>query len=254
MVTAAAREYDDYTPDVFSRDEFAAHRFHYKPGQKVVFGGRSQETGKTTLAFKLLEYVATPQLPAYVIVPKPRDPVTEREGKRLRYRFTDHWPAEKTWSEVGGEKPSGYIIQGSYGDLDADLPKATALTRSVLVERYKAGAKGKQSIVLVDDTVVVSKLMRLDGQMITHIALGGAMGVGLWVFVQKPTDSGSAAIWAFENAEHSFLAKARDARVQERYREISGHNRYLIARCMSLLKQYQFLYVSGDHLCIVDSK
>jgi hypothetical protein len=246
---------ETFAAPVFSRDEFASERFDYKPGQKVVFGGRSQESGKTTLGFKLLEYTATPEMPAYVIVPKPSDPVTEREGKRLGYRFTDRWPVEKTWQELGGNKPSGYIIQARFGDLDADQEKATAVANAVLVDRYKAGAHGQPSIVVCDDTVVMSKLMDLDKKMTTHIAMGGAMGVGGWYFVQKPTDSGKATIWAFENAEHTFLAPTRDTRNVIRYTEVSGQDKHLILACMSQLRKYQFLYVSGSgHVCIVDSQ
>jgi len=246
----------EYPPLVtFGRDDFGANYWDYKPGQKVVFGGKSQESGKTTLAFKLLEYCATPDLPAFVILSKARDPVTEAEGKRLGFRFCDDWPVEPKFKELGGNKPSGYIIRAKYGDLDKDADKATAIANSVLVDRYKAGQKGKPSIVVVDDTVVVSKLFGLDKQMVTHIALGGAMGVGGWYFVQKPTDSGRAAIWAFENSEHTFIAKAKDYRVQGRLAEISGHDRKLVAHYISQLKPFQFLYLSGaGYMCIVDSK
>jgi len=245
----------DYRPETFGRDEFASERLHYKPGQKVVFGGRSQESGKTTLAFKLLEYVATSQMPAYVIVPKPRDPVTLSEGARLHYRFVDRWPVEKSFSELTGDKPSGYIIQAKYGDLEKDQEKAAQIAGAVMIDRYKAGLKGEQSIIVADDTVVISRLLGKDKEMVTIIAMGGAMDVGLWVFVQKPTDAGKTALWAFENAEHTFLAKPRDDRVGERYAEIAGQNKKLIVELLKKLRQYQFLYISGvGEVCIVDSR
>jgi hypothetical protein len=70
---------------VFGRDEFRRHRFVYKPGQHAVFGGPSQVAGKTTLAFDLLEVVAKPTLPAWCVVSKPTDEVTERRGRELGY-------------------------------------------------------------------------------------------------------------------------------------------------------------------------
>jgi hypothetical protein len=244
-----------YQPVVFGRDEFASERFDYQRGQKVVFGGRTQEAGKTTLAFKLLEYTATPECPAFIIVPKANDKVTNSEGKRLNYRFTDRWPVEKKFSELAGDKPSGYIIQANYGDLSKDTERATQIANAVLTERYKAGAKGKPSIIIADDTVVLSKLLGQDREMVTIIALGGAMDVGLWIFVQKPTNSGNAAIWGFENAEHTFLSKPKDLRAFDRYGEIGGHDKKLVIACLRNLRPYQFLYLSGaGYLCIVDSK
>lgn len=245
-------------PDTFGRDEYASERFDYKPGQKVVFGGKSQEAGKTTLAFKLLEYCATPDLPAYVIQPKARDPVTLREGRRLHYRFVDRWPVEKKWSEIGGDKPSGYIIQVAVGDLSADADRTAKLTLAVMNDRYKAAGRPKkpaQGILVCDDTVVMSKIMHLDKQMTTHIALGGAMGLGGWYFVQKPTDSGSASLWAYENAHHSFMSKTKDRRNQIRYAEISGLDPKQVMVWIDDLKPFQFLYTnSSGEVCIVDSK
>lgn len=246
---------EEYRPVVIGRDSFASEYFDYEPGQKVVFGGRTQEAGKTTLAFKLLEYTATPDCPAYIIVPKANDPVTNREGRRLGYRFTDRWPVEKKFKELAGDKPSGYVIQAKYGDLSRDTIRATEVANAVLVDRYKAGAKGQKSIILADDTVVMSKLLGQDREMVTIIALGGAMDVGLWIFVQKPTNSGNAAIWGFENAEHTFLSRPRDVRAFDRYGEIGGHDKKLVISCLRMLRPYQFLYLSGaGYLCIVDSK
>jgi hypothetical protein len=244
-----------WTPVVIPREDFASSYFDYEPGQKVVFGGRTQEAGKTTLAFKLLEYTATPELPAYIICSKGRDPVTEAEGKRLGYRFTNDWPVEPKFKELAGNKPAGYIIQAKYGDLTKDADKAARISNAVLLDRYKAGTRGKASIIVADDTVVLSKLLGQDKEMVTIIALGGAMDVGLWIFVQKPTNSGNAAIWGFENAEHTFLSKPKDIRAFDRYGEIGGQDKKLVIRCLEMLKKYQFLYLSGaGYMCIVDSK
>ena len=249
-----ALETDLYRPAVIGREDFASSYFDYEAGQKVVFGGRTQEAGKTTLAFKLLEYTATPECPAYVICSKGRDPVTESEGERLEYRFTDNWPVEPRFKELAGDKPAGYVIRAKYGDLSRDTGNAARITNAVFVDRYKAGTKGKASIIVADDTVVISKLLNQDREMVTIIALGGAMDVGLWIFVQKPTNSGNAAIWAFENAEHTFLSRPKDVRAFERYGEIGGHDKKLVIRCLNLLTKYQFLYLSGaGYMCIVDA-
>ena len=44
----------DFEPEVFQRDEFARDYFDYEDGQHVLFGGPTQEAGKSTLSFKLL--------------------------------------------------------------------------------------------------------------------------------------------------------------------------------------------------------
>src|SRR5271167_3178737 len=205
-----ARIVETWKPDTIGREEFAREFFTYKAGEHVLFAGPTQMAGKTTLAFQLLEHVATPQMPAYVAVSKPRDPVTEREMKRLNYRLVRTWPVPAKVSEAWDGKPSGYVIWPQFGDIDADADKAAEVTASLLRDRYAQGVKGKKGILVCDDTVVKSKLLGLDKYMTTHIAMAGAMDLGGWYFVQKPTDSGKAAIWAYGNSAHIFLSKDKD--------------------------------------------
>src|ERR1039458_501454 len=84
----------------YGREEFCRNRFDYRAGQHVVFGGPSQMAGKTTLAFDLLEYVATPELPAYVAVSKPDDKVSTQAGKRLGFRRVSSWPPDRKFNEI----------------------------------------------------------------------------------------------------------------------------------------------------------
>lgn len=258
----ALKEADFWTPLVIPREDFARSYFWYKPGEHVVFAGPTQMAGKTTLAFKLLEYTATPDCPAYVAVSKPRDPVTENESKRLGYRLVKTWPVEHKIQEAWQGKPPGYVIWPDFGDIDADVDKAAEVTAALLRDRYKMGIKGKKGILVCDDTVVKSKLLGLDRYMTTHIAMAGAMDVGGWYFVQKPTDSGSTAVWAYGNSEHIFISRDRDKRNRERYGQIGGFNTAQIEQMSLQLRPYQFLYLkrssthnnaAGD-ICIVDSK
>src|SRR6266536_3532650 len=94
---------------VVPRQEFASQRFHYKDGEHVVFGGPTQK-GKTTLAFDLLEYCATPESPAYVAVSKPTDKTTANAGARLGYRRVSEWPPNRTVKEMFNGTPPGYLI------------------------------------------------------------------------------------------------------------------------------------------------
>jgi hypothetical protein len=244
-----------WTPPVFGRHEFASRRFTYEPGQHVLFAGPTQMAGKTTLAFQLLEYTATPEMPAYVAVSKPDDKVTREEGTRLHYRFVETWPVERKVSELWDGKPPGYVIWPKFGDIDTDAERAAQVTGALLRDRYAAGVRKQPGILVCDDTVVKSKLLGLDRYMTTHLAMAGAMKLGGWYFVQKPTDSGQTSVWAMGNCAHVFMSRDKDRRNRIRYDEIGGFDRNQVGEITNSLKPYQFLYVNNKgEMCIVDSK
>lgn len=242
---------------VISRTEFARNRFDYKAGEHAVFGGPTQR-GKTTLAFDLLEYTATPRMPAYVAVSKPHDPTTAKEGARLGYRRVSEWPVPKKIGEyLGDDPPSGYLIWPQFGDMDKDVENAARVTRALLAERYAAGAKGNvKAIMVMDDTMVKAKILQLDKPMVTNFAMSGAMGIGQWVFVQKPTDSGRTAVWSYGASEHVFLTKDPDRKNQARYDEIGGFDPKLVSALTQTLQPYQFLYLkrTEEYICVIDSE
>jgi hypothetical protein len=246
-----------WTPPVFGREEFAARRFAYKPGQHVVFAGPTQKAGKTTLAFQLLQYTATPECPAYIAVSKPEDPVTRQWAAKLNYRVVETWPVERKVAELWDGKPSGYVIWPRFGDIDADAENAMRVIGALMRDRYARGVKHEKGILVIDDTVTKSQLLHLDRYMKTHIAMAGAMKLGGWYFYQKPTDSGPTSLWAFSNAFHKFTSgsKGVDRRNADRYDEIGGHDRGLVKSILPELGPYQFLYTNMDgEMCIVDSK
>jgi hypothetical protein len=153
-------------------------------------------------------------------------------------------------------KPSGYVIWPQFGDIDKDADHASQVTAALLRDRYAAGVKKQKGILVCDDTVVKSKLLGLDRYMTTHLAMAGAMKLGGWYFVQKPTDSGKTSLWAFENCFHRFLSGgSTDRRMRDRYDEIGGFDRNQVASILPKLKPYQFLYLNMDgEMCIVDSR
>lgn len=241
----------------FDRQTFVRTRFDYEPGEHVVFGGPTQR-GKTTLAFELLEWCATPDCPAYVAVSKPRDPTTEQWGKKLNYVRVKEWPASVRVKDMmnGNRKPPGFLVWPDFGNLDLDSEKAAKITRALLQDRYRAGVKHKKGILVMDDTMTKSKLMGLDKEMTTILAMAGAMDIGMWTFVQKPTDSGRTAIWSYSQSEHIFLAYDPDAASRKRYDEIGGFDPKIVSEATRKLKPYEFLYMkrTGQHLCIVGAK
>jgi hypothetical protein len=255
-------EQDSYQrPDgitVVARRAFARDFFDYKPGEHVVFGGPTT-LGKTTLAFDLLEYVATADFPAYLAVSKPQDPVTARRGNELGFRRVTEWPPPRKLQEMfGGEKPPGYLVWPAFGDLNTDMERCAAITEKLLMERYSHGAsrKNKGGILVMDDTMIKAKIMGLDKPMVTILAMAGAMKLGLWVFVQKPTDSGRTTLWAYEQSTHLFLTKGGDSRMLARYAEIIGDNGPEAKQIIPTLKKFEFLYIhkTEGFMCIVGAR
>lgn len=244
---------------VIRRDVFTRDHFDYNLGEHVVFGGPSTR-GKTTLAFDLLQHVATADSPAFIAVSKPSDPVTAERGNALGYRRVAEWPPPVKIGELmGGEKPRGYLIWPPFGDIDNDMERAGNLTRKLISDRYTAGAnprKNKGGILVMDDTMVKAKIMGLDSQMVTILAMAGAMKLGLWIFVQKPTDSGRTTLWGYENATHIFLTKGGDSQMLKRYSEIAGDRGAIVKAVVPTLEPYQFLYLHKveGYVCIVDAK
>lgn len=242
-------------PAVIDRQEFVTRRFDYRPGEHVLFAGPTQKSGKTLLAFRLLEYTATPKLPAYVGVSKPYDPVSEEWGKKLGYRRVEDWPPNPTFREaILREKASGYLVWPKYGDLDKDVENTRRVLSSLLRERYAAGVRKQQGILVCDDTVAKSKIYGLDSEMVTIITMAGAMGLGGWWFVQKPTDSGKTSLWSYGNSEHIFLFYDPDSRNRQRYNEIGGQDGKYVEQVVLRLKRHQSLYIKREgYMCIVEA-
>jgi hypothetical protein len=238
---------------IFDRDEFCQERWNYKPGEHVVFGGPSTK-GKTRLCFDLLQYTCTPQFPAYVAQSKPTDRETAQGAQRMHFRVVTDWPPQKKLNEFWDGPPRGYLIKPPFGDINVDMDRCAKVTAHLLDERYTAGVKGQRGILVMDDTMVKARIMHLDGKMVTILAMAGAMGIGEWVFVQKPTDSGRTPLWAYENATHCFFTKGGDAKMLARYAEIGGENGPKIKAVVPTLGAYQFLYLHKTEgwICIVD--
>jgi hypothetical protein len=243
---------------VFPRDDFRMNRWIYKPGQHVVFAGPTQRAGKTTLAFSLLEYTATPTLPVYVSVSKPTDKVTSEEGARLGYRRVSDYPFPARLREMvdHGQRPSGYLVWPDMRDPKTAMQNASDVTTRLIDGVYADGAKGKKGILYLQDTVTKSKVLKLDQPMVMVITMSGAMGIGGWFEVQKPSDAGDAARWSYPNAEHMFISKDPVKTNRDYYSNIGGHDTNIVGKVSLSLEPYQFLYLERSHgyMCIVDSK
>jgi hypothetical protein len=238
---------------VFPRQEFCEERFSYKAGQHVVFAGPTQN-GKTTLAFDILKHVATPELPALVSVSKPTDPVSSKRGKQLNFRRVAEWPPKRQARDLFKDKPPGYLIWPKFGDMDNDVQNAYDVTRDLLMHTYSNGAKNKKAILVLDDTYLKAKVLGLDREMTTIHAMAGAMGIGAWTFIQKPTNAGETMLIAYGSSDHIFMFYEPDAKYRQRYGEIGGVDPKLVERIVMSLEQYQALYIKRDgrRMCIVE--
>lgn len=241
---------------VVPRMLFACQYFPYHPGEHVVFGGPSKR-GKTRLAFDLLMAVVSSECPAYVAVSKPTDKETEQRGKEMQFRFVEDWPPQRRIGDFFNGGPCGYVVWPRFGNISEDFTNAARVTATLLGDRYTASTKSKTNtspgILVMDDTMVKAKIMNLDNQMVTILAMAGAMEIGMWTFIQKPTDSGRVTLWAYENADHLFFTKGGDARMLRRYQEIAGEHSDLVRQVIPTLEQYQFLYLHENTACIVDA-
>lgn len=230
----------------------------YKHGEHGVIGGPTTR-GKTTLMFDLLPHIASPTSPAYVIVSKPRDKVSEERGHALGYRRTSEWPPPRKIGEIeafGGQKPPGYLIWATGGDLHSDMERGAELTETVLLGLYTSTSREKTlhgGVIVLDDTMVKARLQGQDTNMVMMLAMSGALKLGIWLFLQKPTDSGRTPLWAFENATHLFFTRGGDKRMLQRYREVLGEFGDKALLIIPTLKDYEFLYVHRyeGYMCIV---
>lgn len=240
---------------IFPRQQFFSERFAYEDGQHVLFGGPSTR-GKTECAFDGIQYVARPDCPALVAVSKPTDKTSLQRGAELGFRRVDEWPPRRRVSEIMGDKPRGYLIWPHLGDINSDVAKCAKITRDLLMHTYANGAKNQHAILVMDDTMVKAKILGLDGEMVTILAMAGAMGVGLWIFIQKPTDSGRTTLWGYENCTHLFLTKGGDSKMLARYMEVAGEYGPQVKRIIPTLEPFQFLYMHKYEgwICIVDAK
>lgn len=244
-------------PVNYPRHYFAERVFDYTPGDHVVFGGPTQISGKTQLAFDLLEFTATPECPAFVAVSKPRDAVTSYYAKKYDWKIVREWPPTKSMREYFGHKYSGYVIWPKFGDLDTDAENAYRVESRMLRDLYAKGAgkKPKHGIVVMDDTRDKEKVIGLKFEMTQYLAMAGAMGLGEWCFVQKGSQQGDTMQMAYPNAQHVFLFYDPTVRGREYYGDIGGVDPDYIDFVLKNLKKRQCLYIkrSGPELAIIDS-
>lgn len=241
---------------VIPRHDFARDYFDYTPGQHVVFTGPTQASGKTQLAFDLLEHAATSECPVYVAVSKPKDAVTSYYAKQYGWKVVRQWPPPARMPFTA--KPAGYVVWPVFGDLHRDRESVRVVLSGMLGERYGASARSHKpmhGIMMLDDTRDKSKVIGLDYEMTTYLTMAGAMGLGAWIFVQKGSQQGDTALMAYPNAAHMFFFADPTSGGRSYIADIGGVDPQYIEWVLPQLQRRQALYIrrAGPELAIIDA-
>lgn len=238
--------------EVVDRQEFIQRRFRHRMGEHVTLIGKTQ-SGKTTLAFQLLDKVTTPALQAIVLVMKPRDAVPAEWMDRLGYRRTRHWPPLSS-SRFVPKRPRGWVLWPKLGNIDRDNAVLRTEFRNALSDSYSNSARRRTGgrIIFADEVVGLTQQLKLGDELDAIWMRGSSMHLGLWVATQRPFH---APLHAYNAATHLFLHRDEDRRNVDRYRDIGGVDPDLVRDIVGTMDLHQFLYIrKTDHtMCIVDA-
>ena len=227
----------------FDRAEFLTERWQYKAGDHVTFIAPS-DYGKTTWAGQLLEYTATPRLPAYVLAGKKRDDVMTDLIERLGYARSANYPPNLYQRYF--RKPPGYVIWVPVtGNEDIDDRLHADVFRRTLRDRAGKG----NCIIVADEFGELSELGLNKTTRAIH-RRGRSSGVGLWGNLQGTSWNETHA---YSQAAHLFLGSSPDEQQRKRFGEISGFDRKLIEAIVMELPYHWWLYIRrrGRVMCIV---
>jgi hypothetical protein len=236
----------------YPRDVFVGSVWQYRPGEHVSFVGKTQ-SGKTTLAFQLLDATATPALPVVVLVMKPKDATPERWGRTLGIKRVRTWPPP-TAHPWAPQKPRGWLLWPKMGDIRRDADELAEQFDNALSDSYSRTAKkrGGDRIVFADEVVGLAAELGLRAELDAVWMRGSSMGLGLWAATQRPF---YAPLNMYSQAVHLFLHRDPDKNNRDRLKNIGGVDPKLIESVMTQMQEHQFLYIRRTDytMCVVDA-
>ena len=241
-----------YQLSTFPREEFLSRRWRYRPGEHVTIIGPTG-SGKTYLGWQLLERTASREMPAIVMMKKPRDYTTARFAAKLHFRTVRDWPPlYSIWKD---NDPPGWVVwpRTRFDDVRADRARKSFIFRKVMAAAYRGGGifRKRPRILIVDDAYGLIHLLDLEDEAIETWTEARSMGEGFWSFFQKPSH---VPLWAYSQAAHLFLFNDPDKRSRERFAEIGGVDPETVRDTVMSLDRHQALYIrrDGPRMCIVD--
>lgn len=237
----------------FDRRTFFNEVFDYSPGECCTFlcpyGG-----GKTRLAFEALDVCATPELPATILVMKPKDTtISAFIASHPDYEVIRDWPppVAKLAKRAFGKKPPGYVLwPKDTGNPEYDDYMQEVIFRRTIRLMYNA-AKKKPNIIFVDETFSMENELNLSPDL-RRVWTKGRFGNGLWAASQRPA---FISPWAYQ-AQHLFMGHDADKRSQDRYAEIGGgFDPDVVRSIIAGLERFEFLYISREDraMCIIEA-
>lgn len=228
-----------------ARHIFTDRWWEYEEGEHVSFIGPTG-SGKTTLGYQLLRKTATVDLPAIVLVMKPRDVTVSKFSKAAKYRIVHTWPPMPSVWQPG--KKAGYVLWPKHSfDEDHDDEIHERIFRTAIRDSYRQGKR----IIFGDETYSLTRELKLEKSLIRIWSKGRSMGCGLWAATQKPTH---VPLWMYSQPEHLFLAHDPDERAQKRFSEIGGVNPDIVKNIVKILPRYHWLYIRRKDrtMCVID--
>jgi hypothetical protein len=228
-----------------SRQEFYADCWSYEAGEHVTIIGPTG-SGKTYLCQELLDHTMTPEVPAVVLVMKPRDATIMKWNKKAKLPIVRNWPPPVSpWKP---KKPRGWLLWPKHSfDPDRDMQTQHMIFRRAILDSYKKGSR----ILFGDEVFSLADELGLKGELVTVWSKGRSMECGLWAATQKPTH---IPLWAYSMAEHLFLAFDADKRARERFGEIGGVDPKLVEATVLSLRKFEWLYIRREDrsMCIIE--
>lgn len=239
------------TVALFSREEFLSTRWRYAPGEHVSLIAPTQ-SGKTTLAYQLLEHATSPALPGLVLCMKPRDAVVTKWNRKLGYRKVTTWPPlPSPWHP----NPAGYTLwPRATADFERDDQRLSEEFRRALRSAYlrwrPAYRKGPWA-VFADEVHGLTAELKLTKPLEAIWGRGAGMGCGLWAATQRPAH---VPLHMYSSCHHLFLSREPDKRSRDRFAEIGGVDPELVKATVLRLEQYQWLYIRRRDatMCVID--
>lgn len=244
-------------PEHYDLEVFRRRHFGYQDGHHAAFFGPTQQAGKTTTAFALLEAVTDEERPGIVLCKKHTDRVVAHWTKRLGFRETPSWPPQKKIGELlGGSKPPGYTVwpRQSLSDPVADRKLLEGEFRKAIVHNRKH----RPSITFADELYGLIAQLHMRELLDEVVTQDSGSGHGLWYASQKPSGTQGISIPGhfFNSAEHMFFSKDGEERNRQRFGEIAcGIDPREIERETLALDPFSWLYIrrTGPQWCIIDA-